>query len=760
MPIPTALAVEGADPVRLIALLALPLSLWSQEWRSVKDSAGRIVELDLTSTWVTDADMRKVAALPGLRKLSLSHTRISDLALEPLGQLRNVTELDCSFAEYLTEDAFAHIRGWKKLEKLNLRGTQVTSKVFDHLAQLTALRWLDLSHTRIEDEGFEQLTSLPGLEHLAIGANRLTGSSLLILRQLPSLVSLDVGGIQRVDSGLWGLPLTNENLARLAELKSLRSLNLNGATLADRGIDRPGHPDAERKDLRDLSPLAALTNLEKLDLSRLPVSAESLQPLIRLPKLAGLRLGMTPRIDDSAVPFLLSLTPLKTLYLAGSQITPQAKAQLAASQPKLPPLREQARIQQQWLSRRLHDVLPSLMRKHNVPMWIVMMREYNEDPVFRALVSPTTFAARRRTIYVFHDRGPSAGLERLALGGGDQGGLYTSVRDPDHPSRELYLEAQMAALRKIVAERNPARIAVNTSRTHAFSDGLSSGEREELEAALGPEWTARMVRAELLPLQYLETRLPEMLPYYQDMMRIVHDLIARAFSNEVIVPGTTTTADLVWWLRQQVADRGLGTWFQPSVSVQRKGGAAVREGSGALGRSPDVVIERGDLLHTDFGITAMGLATDTQHMGYVLLEGETDAPPGLQAALRRSNRLQDIVLENLEPGRTGNTALAAILSRMKSEGIDGKIYTHPVGDHGHGAGPLIGLYDRQEGVPGRGDVPIIPNSWYSIELNSTSAVPEWGGQKVTISLEEDAALDAQGKRNWVLRRQERYHLIR
>jgi Xaa-Pro aminopeptidase len=400
------------------------------------------------------------------------------------------------------------------------------------------------------------------------------------------------------------------------------------------------------------------------------------------------------------------------------------------------------------------------MRKHQVPLWIVMMREYNEDPVFRALVSPTTFAARRRTIYVFYDWGPGAGLERLALGGGDQGGLYTTLRDPATPDRELYLEVQMAALRKVIEERNPSRIAVNISRTHAFADGLSSGEREELEAALGPKWTARLVRAELLPVEYLETRLPEMLPYYQDMMRIVHALIARAFSSEVITPGRTTTADVVWWLRQRVNDLGLGAWFHPSVDVQRQGGAAAAPGSAALGRCPEVVIQRGDLLHTDFGIVALGLATDTQHMGYVLRAGETEVPAGLQSALARANRLQDIVLQHLEPGRTGNAALAALLEQMRAEGINGKVYTHPIGDHGHGAGPLVGLYDRQEPIPGRGDVPLLPLSWFSIELNATAAVPEWDGQAVTMSLEEEAAIDAQGRRSWILRRQERFHLVR
>lgn len=428
--------------------------------------------------------------------------------------------------------------------------------------------------------------------------------------------------------------------------------------------------------------------------------------------------------------------------------------------PSLPPLREQARIQQQWLSRRLNDVLPALMRKHKVAMWIVMMREYNEDPVFHALTSPTIFSARRRTIYVFYDRGPGKIVERLALGGGSNGGLYDSLRDAQHPDRELYFQVQLDALRKVVEERDPAAIAVDISATHAFSDGLSSGERETLEAALGPRWTARFVRAELLPVEYLETRLPEMLPVYRDMMGIVHGVIAEAFSNEVITPGKTTTGDVVWWLRERIRELGLSTWFHPSVDVQRRGRGAAATGASALGHSDDVVIERGDLLHTDFGITALGLNTDTQHMGYVLREGETVAPPGLRAALRAANRLQDIVLENLRPGLTGNAALAAMLRKMRGEGIDGKIYSHPIGDNGHGAGPLIGLYDHQEGVPGRGDVPIIPNSWFSIELNAASQVPEWGGQEVAISLEEDAALDARGARSWVLSRQENFHLIR
>src|SRR6185369_4995098 len=200
----------------------------------------------------------------------------------------------------------------------------------------------------------------------------------------------------------------------------------------------------------------------------------------------------------------------------------------------LPSMREQAEIQQQWLKLRLERVLPRLMRKHKIQMWLVICREYNEDPVFFSLVSPTMFAARRRTIYVFFDRGEEKGIERLALGGGSNGGLYTVYRDTGIEGREIYGEGQWVLLRKLIDERKPATIAINISHTHAFSDGLSSGEREKLESALGAENLKRIVRAENLVLEYIETRLPEMLPTYRQMMETVHSLIGRAFSNEVI----------------------------------------------------------------------------------------------------------------------------------------------------------------------------------------------------------------------------------
>ncbi|HSO74449.1 MAG TPA: M24 family metallopeptidase, partial [Blastocatellia bacterium] len=411
---------------------------------------------------------------------------------------------------------------------------------------------------------------------------------------------------------------------------------------------------------------------------------------------------------------------MRSRFIAATLICGATIVSGPAQTPKpLPSMREQAAIQQQWLKLRLDRVLPPLMRKHGVAMWLVICREYNEDPVFFSLVSPTVFAARRRTILVFFDRGEEKGIERLALGGGSNGGLYTVYRDPEVEGREIYGEGQWVLLKKLIEERRPSTIALDISHTHAFSDGLSAGEREKLESTLGPEYLKRVVRAENLALEYVSIRLPEMLPVYRQMMETVHSLIGRAFSSEVITPGKTTDQDVIWWLRQQVNNLGMGTWFQPSVRVQKPS----KTGVNLLAEGAPVVIGRGDVLHVDFGFTAMRLATDTQHMGYVLREGEPEPPAGIKQALANANKLQDLLMERMKPGRSGNEVLTDTLAAMTAAGIKGSIYTHPIGDHGHGAGPLIGLWDRQQGVPGRGDVPLLPGTWFSIELSATTPVP-------------------------------------
>lgn len=431
-------------------------------------------------------------------------------------------------------------------------------------------------------------------------------------------------------------------------------------------------------------------------------------------------------------------------------------ALVALGAPPVPDLREQAKLQQSWLKYRLDNYLPGLMRQYGVDMWLVSSREYNEDPVFYSMVSPTMFAARRRTIYVFFDRGGDKGVERLALGGGSQGGLYEVYRDPE-TGIELYGESQWVLLKKLIDERKPKKIAVNISHTHAFSDGLSAGEREQLEEAIGPESRAKLVRSEGLALDFVALRAPAMTPVYQGLMQHVHDILKRALSSEVIQPGKTTDVDVVWWLRQENQRLGFGTWFQPGIRVQRKSGPMLQ-----LLQQEDapIVIERGDVLWIDYGLTAMRLATDTQHMGYVLREGETGPPAGIVKALENSKKMQDIVMARMQVGKTGNEVLAGALKEIRALGINGTVYSHPIGDHGHGAGPLIGLWDRQQGVPGRGDVKLMPNTWFSIELSSRTPVPEWGGESLFVGMEEDAMVGPDGKIHWVLGRQERFHLIR
>ena len=430
-------------------------------------------------------------------------------------------------------------------------------------------------------------------------------------------------------------------------------------------------------------------------------------------------------------------------------------------------LREQAAQQQAWLKQRLDTFLPALMRANGIDLWVVPMREYNEDPVFNSITAPETFAARRRTIYVFFDKcaatkapATASCIERIALGGTSQGGVFdarTSTKPVVAPvggrQAELWGDEQWQALKRVIEERTPSVIGIDRSTVFAFSDGLSSGELKGMSEALGPAWTSKFKDAERLPLDLIASRLPEEEAFFHKMNGVVWQMTQTMFSDKVIVAGQTRTSDLVWWWRQRTNDQGLGTWFQPSIEVQRQGAT-----SESL--SADPVIQAGDVLHCDVGITVARLNTDTQHMAYVLRPGETDAPAGLKRALANSNTMQDYTMEEIRPGRTGNEILAAVLARMKAAKIDGTLYSHPIGMNGHGAGPLIGLWDYQDGVPGRGDAKVIPSMWFSIELQATTPVAEWGGQAVRMAQEEDMIIGADGKPRWALKRQDQLFLVK
>jgi hypothetical protein len=426
------------------------------------------------------------------------------------------------------------------------------------------------------------------------------------------------------------------------------------------------------------------------------------------------------------------------LFLTG------AVAVAAAGQtPAILGLKEQAAVYDGWLTTRLQKVLPEIMRREKIDLWLVICQEYNEDPVYLSLVPWNSLSARRLSMLVFFDRGEGRGIEKFSVSRYGIGGLYPSIWKADK-------DDQWETLSAAVKARNPKRIGIDESETFAFGDGLSASLKNRLVGALGPEFAKRLVSAERLAVGWLERRIPEELEVYPHIVAVAHAIIAEAFSPKVITPGVTRTEDVEWWMWERVRGLGLQTWFNPSISIQRPKSSPDKDSG---------VIHRGDLLHCDFGITDLKLNTDTQQMAYVLREGEQDAPQGLKDALAQGNRLQDILMGEMKEGLTGNQVLAAALKKAKDEGLKPSIYSHPLGTHGHAAGPTIGLWDKQGGVPGAGDYPLWNDTVYSIELNILAAVPEWGPQEVQIALEQDAAFTKSGAR-FLDQRQTKLHLIR
>jgi Xaa-Pro aminopeptidase len=373
-------------------------------------------------------------------------------------------------------------------------------------------------------------------------------------------------------------------------------------------------------------------------------------------------------------------------------------------------LREQAAVRDRWLTQRLLDVLPGLMDRAGIDLWLVIGREYNEDPVMGTLLPATWLSARRRTILALHrsdDGVTAAAVSRYPVG--QFLAAWSPAGSADLPAET----SQWAEVRRIVEQASPTRIGVDVSESFALADGLSHTEHRLLAEALGP-WAERVVPAEDLVVGWLETRLPEEVAALQGLNRLAHEVIDEAFSPQVIDVGTTTTLDVAWWLRQRLHDLGVEPWFQPSVAVQRAGVPLSAERLPAVGF--DVVISPGDLVHCDVGLSSLGLRTDTQRNAYVLRPGEDGAPAGLRDALRVANRMQDLTTDALRVGRTGNEVLAAARAAGRAEGIDADVYSHPVGVHGHGAGPAIGQWDEQAGYPGPATTrctptPSTPSSW-------------------------------------------------
>jgi Xaa-Pro aminopeptidase len=397
-------------------------------------------------------------------------------------------------------------------------------------------------------------------------------------------------------------------------------------------------------------------------------------------------------------------------------------------------VREQAAVVDSWLEDRVQNLLPSLMTETGIDFWIVVSREYNEDPVIRTLLPATWHAARRRTILVMYQPSPNAPVEGFAIARYDVGKSFKKAWDPEAQPD------QWKALMELIQAKKPKKIGLNFAKDYGHADGLTHFDYTELMRMLPEAEQAKVVSAQTLAVRWLETRTAAEMATYKHIQELAHYIIAEGLSERVITPGATTTEDVVWFYREKIKEMKLDTWFHPTVDIQRPDPSSQEASRSFAVRPSDAVILPGDLLHIDFGISYLRLNTDTQELAYVLKPGETEVPSYLQEALQVGNRLQDILTTNYATGKTGNQILKDARLQMEKEGIRGTIYTHPLGYYGHSAGPTIGMWDNQGDTPGAGDFPLHAHTGYAIELNAVVFVKEWD-KDVRIMLEEGAYFD-------------------
>ncbi len=424
--------------------------------------------------------------------------------------------------------------------------------------------------------------------------------------------------------------------------------------------------------------------------------------------------------------FLLSLLPF-VLHAQNRSNEP------IPAMPKLLSQREQMDVREAWLRKRLGTLLLPMMQRNGIDMWIVVNEEFHADPVTEHIVPPIPIVGRR-DFFVFIDR--SGKLEKYAIV------RYIEERLKNHYTVLNPPRDQIAAtLKKLVDERSPKTIALDFGGARGQQNGLTQDGYRFLSETLGTDSEKKFVSASKLLTEFFDTRLPEELEHYRQAVLATDVITRRAFSNEVIKPGKTTVGDVRWWMLQQVNNLGLGIWFQPDLRVQRQAQTTGTTQQFLDVAAEDVVLERGDLIHVDFGLIYMGLSTDWQKHGYILKKGEKDARAGLKNALKNTNTLQDIMFGFARAGMTGPEVYDATMAECKKRGIDAMIYSHPIGAHGHGLGASI---DFRRSIGGNEEDRLRLGSYTSIELNTSTNVPEWNNQRVTMMAEDDAVMTDKG----------------
>ncbi len=408
----------------------------------------------------------------------------------------------------------------------------------------------------------------------------------------------------------------------------------------------------------------------------------------------------------------------------------------------------QIEVREGWLVRR-HQMLLPLMRAHGIGMWIVVNEEFHDDPI-ASLVAPPRPYVGRRDIFVFIDAG-DAGLRRVAVTGYAEESVQRFFESPDEPA------AANKVLPELAAKYQPKTIALGIGGSRGVTHSLTHDAYVFITEALGAEFSTRVVPAEPLVEEFLDTRIPEEMPHYRLLVEWTDFLARRALSNEVITPGRTTVGDVRRWLITQSHAAGLVPWFQPDLRVQRQSQKSEASRGFLAVAKEAVVIEPGDVVHLDFGLNYMGLASDWQKMAYVLRDGETDVPAGLKRAMANTNALQDALARLSRPGKPAGQVHDEVMAEMKAKGIAAQIYSHPLGNQGHALGASIDMRSavRDPKMPSK---TLRKDSYLAMELNTRTAIPEWNGQDLTVMAEDPVYLTDHGWK-FFRPRQESFYVI-
>ncbi|MBM3477426.1 MAG: aminopeptidase P family protein [Armatimonadetes bacterium] len=412
--------------------------------------------------------------------------------------------------------------------------------------------------------------------------------------------------------------------------------------------------------------------------------------------------------------------------------------------PRVLSMRERAVAINRLLRGRLQTVLPLAMREAGIDMWLILCQEDDLDPVFTTMVPPDTWCPILQML-AFFDTGDA--VERFNISGTNTHDLY------ERPISTQLPEQQWPKLVEIIEACDPQRIGINIGSVQWAGGGLTHNLYTQLVDRLPPPYVERLVSAEAAAARWLATLTEEDIALHEHVVAVAKAVIAQCYSPRALTPGITTSTDLEWHYWQRAADMGLEVAFKPYFSVVRSQAARERYGT------EDRTIRPGDCVHCDVGLKYLRLNSDHQQWAYILRPGESKAPEGLRHLMAKANRLQDIFMAEFRTGLTGNELLANTLARARAEGVPNpKVYSHSLGYYLHEPGPLIGLPWEQERCVGRGDVVLQPNYAFTMELCVRAPVPEWDGQEVTLSIEEDVLFTQDGCRP-IQGRQTEFHLV-